>query len=684
MNLRLPQSLTAQFALAVSILALLIVASGATAIYALSNSAQAIQELADKRLANLQDAQDLVRYTLLIERKALALSGIDTVDGVRETHRQVIKDLEGFDHLVDRLVAAAPSDNVDVLDVHRASQLFRNTVNVVAQLRESALIEAATRTPQQGVATLRALDDELQRQSELLATVASQQSTYFTRDYRDAVQRLAEASNRTRWWVVGLVGVSLLLAWVITRGFLGRHVVARLRLVSHHLRRGDVDGGLAMVPVQGGDEIADMARAVEQFLEDRRQRRQAETLLTAARDTAIAAQRAQATFLTNMSHELRTPLNAILGYAQLLRRDRGLTEKQASAMYTVQKSGEHLLGLINDLLDLSRIEAGKLELHPGNVELAGFLQSIADTIRVKAQEKRLAFDLMFTPKGQVAVRVDEQRLRQVLLNLLGNAVKFTDKGRVSLRVTILRRPDEGAVRENHEMGEMGDARLRFEVEDTGIGIAPDDIKSIFRPFEQVGELAQRAGGTGLGLAISRQLVHMMGSEIHVESRPEVHDGSHGSRFWFELTLPLVRDAAAAIPRSPEVSGYRGPRRRILVVDDIDANRRLIGDCLAPLGFELEEAINGEQALARAKAFRPDLVLMDNAMPVMDGLEAIRRLRSTPGLQAVPIISISAAAYKQDKESSLAAGADAFLPKPIEIGALRECIGRVLGLEWVGR
>ena len=164
----------------------------------------------------------------------------------------------------------------------------------------------------------------------------------------------------------------------------------------------------------------------------------------------------------------------------------------------------------------------------------------------------------------------------------------------------------------------------------------------------------------------------------------MHDRSHGSRFWFELTLPLVRDVVAAVPRSPEVSGYRGPRRRILVVDDIDANRRLIGDCLAPLGVELEEAINGEQALARAKAFRPDLVLMDNAMPEMDGLEAIRRLRSTPGLQAVSIISISAAAYKQDKESSLAAGADAFLPKPIEIGALRECIGKVLGLEWVGR
>jgi signal transduction histidine kinase len=673
LNLRIPQSLAAQFTLAVWALALLIVAGGATAIYTLSASATAIRQLAEQRLTHLQEAQDLVQRTLLIERKALQLSGINTLAGIRETHRQVIEQLEAFDRLVDRLAAAAANDNVEVLDLHLSSQLFRNTVNIMAQLRESALsTETGERVAPSRNASTPGLDSELQRQAEALAGAATQQSIYFTRDYREAVQHMADVSSRTRWWVVGLVGVSLLLAWLITRDFLGRHVMGRLQQVSYYLRRGDSDAPSAGIPVQGRDEIADMARAVELFLEDRRQRKQAEQQLTAARDVAVAAQRAQATFLTNMSHELRTPLNAILGYAQLLRLDHNLTDRQASRLRTMQTSGEHLLALINDLLDLSRIEADKLELHPTAVDLPPFLQSIADTIRVKAAEKGLAFELGHSPDAAIVVRVDEQRLRQVLLNLLGNAVKFTDHGAISLRVAMLREPVDGEL------------PLRFEVEDSGVGIAPQERDSLFQPFEQVGTVARRAGGSGLGLAISRQLVHLLGSDIHVDSRTAEGGSAHGSRFWFDLSLPLVSTPAAATSVPRDVIDYTGPRRRILVVDDVDANRRLFADCLQPLGFELQEAANGEEALAKAQLFQPDLILMDNAMPVMDGLEATRRLRSTPGLAAVPIIAISAAAYEQDQQVSLAAGANVFLAKPVEIAALRACIGTLLKLEWLER
>jgi len=560
-----------------------------------------------------------------------------------------------------------------VLDLHLSSQLFRNTVNIMAQLRESALsTETGERVAPSRNASTPGLDSELQRQAEALAGAATQQSIYFTRDYREAVQHMADVSSRTRWWVVGLVGVSLLLAWLITRDFLGRHVMGRLQQVSYYLRRGDSDAPSAGIPVQGRDEIADMARAVELFLEDRRQRKQAEQQLTAARDVAVAAQRAQATFLTNMSHELRTPLNAILGYAQLLRLDHNLTDRQASRLRTMQTSGEHLLALINDLLDLSRIEADKLELHPTAVDLPPFLQSIADTIRVKAAEKGLAFELGHSPDAAIVVRVDEQRLRQVLLNLLGNAVKFTDHGAISLRVAMLREPVDGEL------------PLRFEVEDSGVGIAPQERDSLFQPFEQVGTVARRAGGSGLGLAISRQLVHLLGSDIHVDSRTAEGGSAHGSRFWFDLSLPLVSTPAAATSVPRDVIDYTGPRRRILVVDDVDANRRLFADCLQPLGFELQEAANGEEALAKAQLFQPDLILMDNAMPVMDGLEATRRLRSTPGLAAVPIIAISAAAYEQDQQVSLAAGANVFLAKPVEIAALRACIGTLLKLEWLER
>ena len=668
MKLRLPHTLTAQFALAVLALALLIVAVGATSIYALSSSADAVRALSEQRLARLQDAQDLVQHTLLIERQALQLAGTKSAADVRMTHRQIVEQLEAFDVLVDRLAAASGSEHVDVLDLHQSSQLFRNTANIVAQLRESVL-QGDGRGPAAQTPSGQTLNEQMRRQAEALAAAARQQSEHFTRDYRQAIEQLVSAANRTRWWVVALVAVSLLLAWLITRVFLGRHVVARLRQVSRHLRRGDSDGEDAGVPVHGGDEIADMARAVEQFLEDRRRRKQAEQELTAARDAAIAAQRAQATFLTNMSHELRTPLNAILGYAQLLRRDAGVNERQAAGLTTIHKSGEHLLALINDLLDLSRIEAGKLELRAREVDVPSFLRTMADTMRVKAAEKGLAFSLEHGDVD-VGVCVDEQRLRQVLLNLLGNAVKFTDGGRVCLRVAL-------------GPGPVGRCRLRFEVEDTGVGIAPHEIEHIFQPFEQVGKLERRAGGTGLGLAISRQLVRMMGGELHVESRLAPSIG-HGSRFWFELTLPLTSPPAAARAPGRDVTGYAGPRRRILVVDDIVDNRRLITDWLRPLGFELEEAVDGEQALTKAQAFCPDLVLMDSAMPVMDGLEATRRLRHMEGLQQVPIVAISAAAYEADQQRSLAAGADAFLAKPVELAALRERIGALLRLEWIER
>ena len=281
----LPQSLTAQFALVVSCLAALVIAVGATTVYSLTYSADAVRGLAAVKLQRGEDTQALVQRTLAIERMALQLSNARTVDALRETHRHILAQLEVFDSLVDRLTSATASNDVgvDALALHRASQRFRNTVNIEAQMRETTLVTAdAPGASAQAAATVADLDEEVQRQADALSAAARQVADDFTLDYRRTVENLAKDSRRLRAWVIGEVAVSLVLTWLIVQGFLGRHIVARLRQVSHYLRHGDRDGddnAQARVPVEGGDEIADMARAVEQFLEDRRERRRAEDAL---------------------------------------------------------------------------------------------------------------------------------------------------------------------------------------------------------------------------------------------------------------------------------------------------------------------------------------------------------------------------------------------------------------------
>ena len=378
-----------------------------------------------------------------------------------------------------------------------------------------------------------------------------------------------------------------------------------------------------------------------------------------AQAAAESANRAKSDFLANMSHELRTPLNGILGYAQILLRDTTLGERQVAGLRVIQQSGEQLLTLINDVLDFAKIEAGKQELSLTDIPLAKFLRIIAEIIGVKAEQKGLAFICDSAPDLPGGIRADEKRLRQALLNLLANAVKFTDQGQVTLRVRF-----------------FPPARLRFEVQDTGIGIREDQLESIFQPFEQGGEAQRRLGGSGLGLAISQRFVRLMGGEITVESRI-----GQGSSFRFELELPVVEVEIAPPSAAGVVTGYQGPRKTVLVVDDVAENRAVVVDMLGQIGFQMVEAASGGEGLDKAQALRPDLILMDIVMPQMGGLEAARRLRQLPALKQVPIIAISASTSGGDRESSLAAGMNAFQPKPIDFGMLLTQIASLLQLDW---
>jgi PAS domain S-box-containing protein len=385
---------------------------------------------------------------------------------------------------------------------------------------------------------------------------------------------------------------------------------------------------------------------------------------------ANIANQAKSSFLANMSHELRTPLNGILGYAQILLRDKTISCDQSDGLKVINRSGEYLLTLINDVLDLAKIEASRIELYPTDFHFGEFLESIAQLFEMRAQQKDIAFNykpLSTLPEG---VYADEKRLRQVLINLLGNAVKFTQKGGVTLKV-----------------GYDEDEKLRFQVEDTGMGIAAEEICKIFEPFKQVGDQRYRAEGTGLGLSITKKLVEMMGGELQVRS-----ELGKGSTFWITLALPKTRDLVKSHnEEQPVIIGYTYLQNgteisqglKILVVDDKWENRSIIIKLLEPLGFVLYEAQNGEEGLHQAVEIKPDLIFTDLVMPVLDGFELTRQLRKLSEFQTVPIIAASASVFDYHQQESFAAGCNDFIPKPIRLDALLDLMQQHLtGLNWI--
>ncbi|WP_267874750.1 ATP-binding protein [Telluria antibiotica] len=427
--------------------------------------------------------------------------------------------------------------------------------------------------------------------------------------------------------------------------------------------------GLALSLLHFRSDLQANNTRLEQLAAIDRERKEAEAARETALAEAVALAQQRSSFLAQMSHELRTPLNAIMGYAHLLGRDRGhLSDRQASGLATIHESGQHLLTLIDDILDLARVEAGKMVLHTAAVDLGTFLHVVADIMRVKAEEKGLAFGYELAPGLPTAVTIDETRLRQVLLNLLGNAVKFTDSGKVSLRV----QPAPAT-------GEAGaaTARLRFEVTDSGIGMSPEQLARIFQPFEQVATAQRREGGTGLGLAISQQLVRLMGGRIDVVSAP-----GKGSTFWFDIDVPVAATGPAAVAPQDTPVSYEGERKRLLVVDDVPQNRAMLQDLLQDAGFVVATATNGLECLVLLDTFKPDLILMDVMMPVMDGNETMRQIRRMPGWGGIPIVAVTASAGPEDERKSRDAGASAFLAKPLDHNRLLRTIGALLGLKWV--
>ncbi|RMF86407.1 MAG: response regulator, partial [Nitrospirae bacterium] len=379
--------------------------------------------------------------------------------------------------------------------------------------------------------------------------------------------------------------------------------------------------------------------------------------LQQAKEAAEAANRAKSIFLANMTHELRTPLNAILGYAQILHHDEALPDRHRRAVQAMLAAGTHLMELINEVLDLSKIEAGAMELHPADFSIAELVESVAAVVAERCEAKGIGWRLENRVGPEVVVHGDHRKLRQVLINFLGNAVKFTDRGEVTLRALP-----------------AGDHRYRFEVEDTGPGIAPEAKAQIFEPFSQA-DAGHDKGGTGLGLAIARRQVELMGGTLELESAV-----GHGSRFAF--TLPLAPatggpEAAAEGPRPRRVVGLApGCSVRAVVADDVADNREILSQMLTRLGVEVHTACDGGEAVALVREQRPHVCFLDIRMGAMSGLEALQEIRRHPDPPVC--IAVTAAGLAHQDEALRAAGFHEVVSKPFHFERIHACLAHHLG------
>lgn len=461
--------------------------------------------------------------------------------------------------------------------------------------------------------------------------------------------------------------------------------ILKLTQASSAIASGDLNQTVAVFGVKELSILANsfnqMAKQLREFftvlektnqnLEQRVAERTAE--LITAKEVADAANHAKSEFLANMSHELRTPLNGILGYAQILQRDPTTSPEQKNGVSIIYECGSHLLTLINDILDISKIEARKLELYPKKIHLENFLIGVCDICRINAQQKGIGFIYELVNQIPTSIFADEKRLRQVLINLLGNAVKFTETGQVTFTVEII---------SNIQNSKQLNNKIRFQIEDTGVGMTAEQLEKIFLPFEQVGDSLHKSEGTGLGLAISRKIVEIMDSKIQVES---IFGG--GSKFWFDLDLPDVTDdILLELPELQKnifnIIGYQGEPKTILVVDDICENRTVIINLLKPIGFKVIDASNGQEGLDMVKAYQPDLIITDLAMPVMNGFEMTEILRSQIEFSEIVIIASSAKVFDFNRQQSQQVGCHDFLPKPVKANELFDKLHHYLQLVWI--
>jgi signal transduction histidine kinase/CheY-like chemotaxis protein len=440
------------------------------------------------------------------------------------------------------------------------------------------------------------------------------------------------------------------------------------------------------VEIHSGDELATLGERFNQMTSrlqftmnqmegEIEERKRAQVALEAAKEEAESANRAKSTFLANMSHELRTPLNAILGYSQIMSRSQDVSPPVRENLQIISRSGEHLLGLINQVLDMSKIEAGRMTINEREFDFYSLLSDIEGMFRLKAQEKEVRLIFERHPETPRYIRTDEMKLRQILINLLNNAFKFTEAGYVMLRVDYAQ---ETAVSPESEPIH----KLFFVVEDTGPGIAPEELETLFEAFVQAEAGRELGGGTGLGLTLSRQFARLLGGDMTARNVQDKQ--GHGALFQFHIQIGVIDAISQLRKDSPEVIALKPgqPKFRILVTDDIPESRQLLVQLLKPLGFHLMEAKDGQEAIDFWQSWQPHFIWMDLHMSGMNGCKATEYIKANEAIEKTIVVAMTASAFAEEIGDIMKCGFNDFVRKPIQTEQVFEVLAKHLGVEYI--